>query len=213
MLIAGLLIGVAIVALGLVAGGKALSQANAANQDTLTQSGPSSDEGTRNNDLVIVDRQPGDVPTPGPGSTVYTLSYIESDLANLEHELQFTVALPGYVPDDMQLTTVRKVVNPNEEMGPGVELTYETSDGYARFSITETSPRTPVVVSVSRNKLLQEVDINGHTGAIYDPGGPAELPILNRAILQWSNGSLWFEMRGANLASGELLRVARSLAP
>jgi hypothetical protein len=70
--------------------------------------------------------------------------------------------------------------------------------------------------------VLQEVEINGQPGVMYDPGALPEttkenmpvsdLPLESRAILQWTDGTRWFEMRG-NIGSAEMIKIAQSLAP
>ena len=158
----------------------------------------------------VVDRSNDPVPTPDPASTVYVASFIESDLATLKRELHFSILLPQYLPEGVRLTSVRKIVDLGPETGPGVELRYE-GYGVGWFTIIETSPVQPPALSIDSRKVIQEIDINGNNGVLYDPGGPQALPIANRSILQWIDANLMLEMRGSNFDWSDLIQVARSI--
>ncbi len=134
--------------------------------------------------------------------------YAVTDLAALQRELTFTIWQPEYLPEGSTLASVHKMTSRVE--GLGVQLKYILSGG-GGFMITQSEPAQPIHVYVEQDRILQKVDINGLQGIVYDPGGPPDSS-TQRAILQWTDGSRWFEMRGS-IGIDEMARVARSLAP
>jgi hypothetical protein len=135
--------------------------------------------------------------------------YAVTDLAALQRELTFTIWQPEYLPKGSTLASVHKMTSGVE--GLGVQLKYILSGG-GGFMITQSEPAQPIHVYVEQDRILQKVDINGLQGIVYDPGGPPDSSTHQRAILQWTDGSRWFEMRGS-IGIDEMARVARSLAP
>jgi len=172
--------------------------------------------GLMKSSIIIVDGEGASKPTPA--SSIRPAGYRETDMTTIQKELPFTVLTPQNLPEGTTLTSVRSIDSRAE--GLKVELTYVTPDG--QFTLTESKPEQVVRVSVERSRVLQEVEINGQPGVIYDPGALSEttkenmpvsdLPLESRAILQWTDGTRWFEMRG-NIGSTEMIKIAQSLAP
>ena len=152
---------------------------------------------------------------PTEALPIYELEEIETDLATLQPELDFTVWRLHELPQGAGLSSVHKIVNPGPNGGLGVKLTYMSA--ISKFTIIESNPKLTVKGATSSGaespRTLRTVDINGHQGKIYDPGGPEETAVENRAILTWRVGTIWFEMRSSNAGYEEMVRIARALAP
>ncbi len=146
-------------------------------------------------------------PTPAP--IAHRVQYVETDIATLQEELDFAIREPAYLPDGFTLESVRKVISAID--GLGVELRYHGTGGTGLVIVTQSMPDQPIHVFVEQDRILQEVDINGLRGIVYDPGGPPDMPEYSRAILQWTDGARWFEIRGS-VGVDEMTRMACSLA-
>jgi hypothetical protein len=154
-------------------------------------------------EIIIIQRT--DIPTPAPAA--YKIQYIETDLATLQDELSFAIMQPKDLPEGAILALVRKVTSGVE--GVGAELKYTMPQG--ELTIKESKPANPLSISVGTSQVIRKVNINEYQGLVYDPGGDEALPQQNRAILQWTDGSLWFEVRG-NIGIDAMVRIAQSLS-
>jgi hypothetical protein len=141
---------------------------------------------------------------PAPVGAVFESSL--TDLATAQKELPFEIKQPRYLPRAFTLVSVRKVDNHVDEVG--VQLSYQGDSN--EVIITETRSRVPVHIYVERDRILQQLDLNGYLGILYDPGGPPGVPVQRRAILQWTDGARWFEIRGS-VGFDEMARIAQSI--
>lgn len=167
---------------------------------------------TEGDALITVAGEAGIKPTPAAAyddaATAYEVKYTSTDLPTLQEALPFAILQPTYLPDGLVLSDVRQITS-SSDGERGAELIYRSPAG-GWLSITQNLPLQPLRITVPDSQILHRVDINGQSGLIYDPGGPAYWE--RRGILVWHEGRRWFEMR-SNFTYEELIDVARSLSP
>ncbi len=138
--------------------------------------------------------------SPAPNS--YTVVTRPSNLQEMRRHLPFQPLLlksPRY-----HLAGVEKI---SFGKYSGIRLMYEGKK--CVLWIEESQPNIPLVLHISKDRLIERVTIGEHQGVIYDPGGPPGSG-AERWILTWMDGKKVIEMYGG-VKTEELLRAANSL--
>lgn len=166
----------------------------------------------REGDTLITVGEEGNsaIPTPAPtydAAVAHEIEYVSTELSTLQETLPFHIFQPTHLPNDLVLSDVHQVTNSVDEER-SAELIYSSPTG-GWLSITQSQPLQPLKITIPDSQILQRTDINGQSGLIYDPGGPADWE--RRGILVWHEGERWFEMR-SNFTYEELVAIARSLS-
>lgn len=157
------------------------------------------------NQIFIVAQQIG---PKGPAQSSFQEKVTSRALEQLQNELPFTVLQPAYLPSDTYLVATQRLDRQDEV---GIELQYQTSN-HRMFSLTETKSSLPMHLYIEQRKILQQLNINGQLGVLYDPGAIPNTTVEQRAILTWTDGERWFELSGT-IGFDELIKVAQSIAP
>jgi hypothetical protein len=156
-------------------------------------------EGLTKHQVVV-----GNLPTaskPG-GPNVVQVPAIETDLTTLERELQFDLRQPKSLLGEFELVKASKSLFAFE--GPRANLYYASRAGGSAeaFTVTQSKPGVTSVISVSPDRVIREVEINGARGVLYDMYDylPDPKPLREfepyLAILTWTDGSRLFEVWG-----------------
>lgn len=146
----------------------------------------------------------GDLPTTSKSgdTNVVQAQSIAMDLAALEKELQFDLLQPRSLLGEFELVSASKSLFALE--GPRANLYYASRarDSKAAFTVTQSKPGVISVVSISPDRVIREVEINGSRAVLYDMyyylPDPKPLPEFEPylAILTWTDGSGLFEVWG-----------------
>lgn len=155
------------------------------------------------NQIFIVAQQIG---PKGPAQPSFQEKVTSRALEQLQNELPFTVLQPAYLPSDTNLVATQRLDRQDEV---GIELQYQTSNN-RMFSLTETKSSLPMHLYIEQRKILQQLNINGQLGVLYDPGAIPNTTVEQRAILTWTDGGRWFELRGT-VGFEELIKIAQSI--
>lgn len=155
------------------------------------------------NQIFIVAQQIG---PKGPAQPSFQENVTSRALEQLQNELPFTILQPAYLPSDTYLVATQRLDRQDEV---GIELQYLTSNN-RMFSLTETKSSLPMHLYIEQRKILQQLNINGQLGVLYDPGAIPNTTVEQRAILTWTDGGRWFELRGT-VGFEELIKIAQSI--
>ena len=132
----------------------------------------------------------------------YTVVTRQSSLQEMQRQMPFHLLLlksPLY-----HLAGVEKV---SFGKYSGIRIMYESKEGV--LWIEESQPDIPLVLHISKDRLIKRVTVGEHQGVIYDPGGPPGSG-AERWILTWMDGKKVIEMYGG-MRTEDLLRAANSL--
>jgi|GEM_PF-3149438 len=161
----------------------------------------------------------GDLPSAPKASdpNVVRSEATETELSTLQKELNFEIWHPRSLLGEFELVRVSKSVLPAE--GPRADLRYASKvhGSDAAFTVTQSKPGITSVVSVSSDRVIREIDINGNHGVLYDMYYylPDPKPLVQfepyLAILTWTDGSRMFEVWGKDYDL--MVKVARALEP